>query len=75
MKLNQILLYLKIFNFNRIRQFKQLSQLQGILMAELFKLDIGFHIIEPSAWKVFVELKAGNVKNKEKYSSIRENDV
>jgi Holliday junction resolvasome RuvABC endonuclease subunit len=37
--------------------FKQLSQLQGILMAELFKLDIGFHIIEPSAWKSFCGIK------------------
>ena len=31
--------------------FKQLGQLQGILMAYLFKLDVGFQIIEPSAWK------------------------
>lgn len=37
--------------------FKQLGQLQGILMAELFKLDIGFQIIEPSAWKSFCGIK------------------
>lgn len=37
--------------------FKQLGQLQGILMAYLFKLNIGFHIIEPSAWKSFCGIK------------------
>ncbi len=37
--------------------FKQLAQLQGILMAKLFKLDIGFQIIEPSAWKSFCGIK------------------
>jgi Holliday junction resolvasome RuvABC endonuclease subunit len=37
--------------------FKQLAQLQGILMAYLFKLNIGFQIIEPSAWKSFCSIK------------------
>jgi Holliday junction resolvasome RuvABC endonuclease subunit len=46
--------------------FKQLAQLQGILMAKLFKLDIGFQIIEPSAGNHFVVLRDGNVKNKRK---------
>ena len=37
--------------------FKQLGQLQGILLAYLFKLDVGFQIIEPSAWKSFCGIK------------------
>ncbi|MDD4780340.1 MAG: crossover junction endodeoxyribonuclease RuvC [Tissierellia bacterium] len=37
--------------------FQQLSQLQGIVMAYLFKLDVGFQIIEPSAWKSFCGIK------------------
>lgn len=37
--------------------FQQLSQLQGILMAYLFKLNIGFEIIQPSAWKSFCGIK------------------
>lgn len=31
--------------------FQQLSQLQGVVMSCLFELNIGFTIIEPSAWK------------------------
>lgn len=37
--------------------FKQLSQLQGMIMAHLFKLDIGFQIIQPSAWKSYCGIK------------------
>lgn len=37
--------------------FQQLSQLQGLLMASLFEIDIGFQIIEPSAWKSFCCIK------------------
>lgn len=37
--------------------FKQLSQLQGVIMAYLFKLNIGFQIIQPSAWKSFCGIK------------------
>ena len=37
--------------------FQQLSQLQGVVMAHLFKLNVGFQIIQPSAWKSFCEIK------------------
>jgi len=37
--------------------FQQLSQLQGVVMAYLFKLNVGFQIIEPSAWKSFCGIK------------------
>lgn len=36
---------------NNYGTFQQLSQLQGIIMAYLFSIDIGFTLIEPSAWK------------------------
>lgn len=36
---------------NNYGTFQQLSQLQGIIMAYLFKIDIGFNLIEPTAWK------------------------
>jgi len=36
---------------NNYGTFQQLSQLQGIIMAYLFKINIGFNLIEPTAWK------------------------
>ena len=39
------------------KTYQQLSQLQGVLMALLFEIDIGFTIIEPSAWKSSCEIK------------------
>jgi Holliday junction resolvasome RuvABC endonuclease subunit len=37
--------------------FQQLSQLQGIIMAYLFNINIGFTIIEPTAWKSCCKIK------------------
>ena len=42
---------------NNYGTFQQLSQLQGIIMAYLFKIDIGFTIIEPTAWKSCCKIK------------------
>lgn len=42
---------------NNYGTFKQLSQLQGILMALLFERDIGFMTVEPTKWKSFCEIK------------------
>jgi Holliday junction resolvasome RuvABC endonuclease subunit len=50
--------------------FKQLAQLQGILMAKLFKLDIGFQIIEPSAWKSFCGIKGRKREEQKKNTQV-----
>ena len=50
--------------------YKQLSQLQGIIMAYLFKIDIGFTIIEPSAWKAFCNIK-GKKRDEQKTNTIK----
>jgi crossover junction endodeoxyribonuclease RuvC len=42
---------------NNYGTFQQLSQLQGVIMAFLFSKDIGFTIIEPTAWKSFCCIK------------------
>ena len=55
--------------------FKQLSQLQGVIMAYLFKLDIGFQIIEPSAWKSFCSIKGGKRVTKAKHDSVCQKQI
>lgn len=55
---------------NNYGTFQQLSQLQGIIMAYLFKLDIGFTIIEPSAWKAFCMIKGKN-REQQKPNTIK----
>jgi crossover junction endodeoxyribonuclease RuvC len=42
---------------NNYGTFQQLSQLQGVIMSYLFTSDIGFTIIEPTAWKSFCGIK------------------
>ena len=42
---------------NNYGTFQQLSQLQGVIMAYLFKIDIGFNLIEPTAWKSCCKIK------------------
>lgn len=37
--------------------YQFLSQLQGVIMANLFDLNLGFQIIEPSGWKSFCGIK------------------
>jgi crossover junction endodeoxyribonuclease RuvC len=36
---------------NNYVTYQQLSQMQGVLMAYLFKINIPFQIVEPSAWR------------------------
>jgi len=50
--------------------FQQLSQLQGLVMALLFKTDIGFQIIEPSAWKSFCGIKGRKREEQKKNTQI-----
>lgn len=50
--------------------FKQLGQLQGILMAYLFKLNIGFQIIEPSAWKSYCGIKGRKREEQKKNTQV-----
>lgn len=42
--------------------YQQLSQLQGVIFAILFELNIPFIIIEPLAWKSFCKIKGKNRK-------------
>lgn len=46
--------------------FKTLSQMQGILMGICFELNMGFTIIEPSAWKSFCGINGKNRKEQKK---------
>ena len=50
--------------------FQQLSQLQGVLMSLLFERNIGFHIIEPTAWKAFCGVK-GRKRQEQKDNAIQ----
>lgn len=50
--------------------FQQLSQLQGLVMALLFETDIGFQIIEPSAWKSFCGIKGRKREEQKKNTQI-----
>jgi len=42
---------------NNFNTYLQLGNIQGVIMAYLFELNIGFQIIEPSAWKSFCSIK------------------
>lgn len=55
---------------NNFATFQQLSQLQGAIMALLFKLDIGFYIVEPLAWKSCCGIKGR--KREEQKQNTRE---
>ena len=48
--------------------YQQLSQLQGVIMANLFDLNLGFQIIEPSGWKSFCGIK-GKKREEQKKST------
>jgi crossover junction endodeoxyribonuclease RuvC len=37
--------------------FQLLSQMQGLVMAKLFSVNLGFQIIEPSGWKSYCGIK------------------
>ena len=50
--------------------FQHLSQLQGIIMALLFEKNIGFQIIEPTAWKSVAGVK-GRKRTEQKSSAIQ----
>ena len=49
--------------------FQQLSQLQGVLFKLFFDMDIGFIIIEPTAWKTFCGIK-GKKRIEQKANTI-----
>jgi crossover junction endodeoxyribonuclease RuvC len=50
--------------------FQQLAQLQGVIMSYLFKSDIGFKIIEPSAWKSFCGIKGRKREEQKKNTQV-----
>lgn len=54
---------------NNSKTFQQLSQLQGVLMAYFFKIDIGFCIVKPSEWKSTCGIK-GRKREEQKLNTI-----
>lgn len=50
--------------------FQQLSQLQGVIMSRLFDRDIGFTLIEPTAWKAFCGIR-GKKRDEQKLNTIK----
>jgi len=55
---------------NNFSTFQQLSQLQGVIMAFLFEKNIGFSIIQPTAWKSVAGVK-GRKRIEQKSSAIQ----
>lgn len=55
---------------NNYGTFQQLSQLQGVIMAYLFETDIGFTIIEPSAWKSCCGIKGRKREEQKKNTQL-----
>lgn len=54
---------------NSYETFQTLSQMQGVLMAYLFELNLGFQIIEPSSWRSFSKIK-GRKRIEQKQNAI-----
>jgi len=52
------------------RTYSQLSQMQGIIFSILFELDIGFNIIEATAWRKFCNIQ-GRKRIEQKASTIQ----
>jgi len=50
--------------------FQQLSQMQGVLMSILFEINIGFSVIQPTAWKSACGVK-GKKRAEQKLSAIQ----
>ncbi len=50
--------------------YSQLSQLQGVLFQIFFESDIGFAIVEPSAWRKFSSIK-GRKRDDQKLAAIQ----
>lgn len=55
---------------NNFSTFQQLSQMQGVLLSILFERNIGFLIIQPTAWKSFCGVK-GRKRQQQKESAIQ----
>ena len=55
---------------NNFRTYNMLSQMQGIIFALLFELNLGFICIEPTAWKSFCSVQ-GRKRAEQKASIIQ----
>lgn len=55
---------------NNYKTYSQLSQMQGIILSLLFERNIGFIIIEPTAWKAFCSIK-GRKRIEQKSNTIQ----
>ena len=52
------------------KTYQELSQMQGVLMAYLFDLDIGFEIVSPGTWRSFSKIK-GRKRIEQKTNTIQ----
>ena len=55
---------------NNYKTYQQLSQLQGILMAYFFNMDIGFVIVKPSEWKGYCSIKGRKREEQKKNTQL-----
>lgn len=55
---------------NSFKTLMQLSQLQGIIISLLFERNIGYVLIEPTAWKAFMKI-TGRKRVDQKASAIQ----
>lgn len=57
-------------NTYNVSGFKTLAQLQGVIMAYLFKLDLPFYIIPATAWKACCKIKGKDREAQKKNTQI-----
>jgi len=55
---------------NNQKTYNQLSQLQGVIFSILFERNLGFTLIEPTAWKKFCNIQ-GRKRVEQKASTIQ----
>ena len=55
---------------NNYKTYAQLSQMQGVIFSLLFEKDIGFLLIEPTAWRSFCGIK-GRKRAEHKAAAIQ----
>lgn len=52
------------------RTYSQLSQMQGLILSTLFERNLGFIVVEPSAWKSYCSIK-GRKRVEQKANTIQ----
>lgn len=59
-----------VFYSGRISTYNQLANMQGVIFGILFEFDIGFVVIEPTAWKAYCGIE-GRAREAQKRSAIQ----